>query len=77
MYQQINPDSLCIIMASEDLSKLIMSKKSSHGRDILQKERIKMNKMNKIRCFINIKFQLAFVMKISDQTIIYTFTLQA
>lgn len=55
-----------------------MSKKSSHGRDILQKERIKMNKMNKIRCFINIKFQLAFVMKISGyQTIIYTFTLQA
>lgn len=37
-----------------------------------------MNKMNKIRCFINIKFQLALVMKISGyQTIIYTFTLQA
>lgn len=85
LHQQIKPDSLCIIMASEDPSKLIKSNSVSMAGIFCRRKEFKKNKiryfikikfhvmiisghqtiMNEIRCFINIKFQLAFVMIIS------------
>lgn len=67
LHQQIKPDSLCIIMASEDPSKLSKSNSVSMAGIFCRRKEFK---KNKIRYFIKIKFQLAYVMIISGhQTI--------
>lgn len=67
LHQQIKQDSLCIIMASEDPSKLIKSNSVSMAGIICRRKEFK---KNKIRYFIKIKFQLAYVMIFSGhQTI--------